>query len=122
MVEEPSRGKADGSRELLAQIDALRLKLLEINIQLPDTKINSTTGLLKIGMDLVQGATRKDVLTGLKSRTSFGQPDWDQVFYRIAAEHPYGYTNVFFCGPYPLGRVVRTDARRAGFHFRMEQL
>jgi predicted ferric reductase len=107
--------------EMLGQIDALRLRLLEINIYLTDTRINSTTGLLKIGMDLVQGATRRDVLTGLKSRTSFGQPDWDQVFYRIASENPYGRTNVFFCGPYPLGRVVRTAARRAGFHFRMEQ-
>lgn len=107
--------------EMLEQIDALRLKLLEINIYLTDTKINSTTGLFKIGMDLVHGSTRKDVLTGLKSRTSFGQPDWDQVFYRIAEEHPYSRTNVFFCGPYPLGRVVGVAARRAGFHFRMEQ-
>jgi predicted ferric reductase/Ca2+-binding EF-hand superfamily protein len=107
--------------EMLGRIDALRLKLLEINIYLTDTKINSTTGLLKIGLDLVQGSTRKDVLTGLTSRTSFGQPDWDQVFYRIAAEHPYGRTDVFFCGPYPLGRIVRTASRRAGFRFRMEQ-
>ncbi len=107
--------------EMLEQIDALRLKLLEINIYLTDTRINSTTGLLKIGMDLVQKSTRKDVLTGLTSRTSFGQPDWDQVFYRISEEHPYSRTNVFFCGPYPLGRVVRAAARRAGFHFRMEQ-
>ncbi len=107
--------------EMLEQIDALRLKLLEINIYLTDTRINSTTGLLKIGMDLLHGTTRRDVLTGLSSRTSFGQPDWDQVFYRIAAAHPYGRTNVFFCGPYPLGRAVRAAARRAGFHFRMEQ-
>lgn len=106
---------------MLGEIDALRLKLLEINIYLTDTRINSTTGLLKIGMDLVQGETRKDVLTGLKSRTSFGQPDWDQVFTKIASENPYGRTSVFFCGPYPLGRVVRSAARRAGFHFRMEQ-
>jgi len=61
------------------------------------------------------------MLTGLSSPTSFGQPDWDQVFYRIASEHPYSRTNVFFCGPYPLGRIVRQAARRAGFHFRMEQ-
>ncbi len=50
---------------MLEQIDALRLKLLEIHIYLTDTRINSTTGLLKIGMDLVHGATRKDLLTGL---------------------------------------------------------
>ena len=107
--------------QMLEQIDALRLKLLEIHIYLTDARINSTTGLLKIGMDLVQGSTRKDMLTGLSSRTSFGQPDWDQVFYRIASEYPYSRTNVFFCGPYPLGRIVRAAARRAGFHFSMEQ-
>lgn len=111
----------DWFSEMLEGIDAERLKILDVNIYLTDTKINSTTGLLKIGMDLVQGATRRDVLTGLKSKTSFGQPDWDQVFAKIADEHPYRRTNVFFCGPYPLGRVVRTAARRAGFHFRMEQ-
>jgi predicted ferric reductase len=107
--------------DLLEEIDALRIKLLELNIYLTDAKINSTTGLLKIGMNLVHGATRKDMLTGLKARTSFGQPDWDQIFYRIAAEDPYRRVSVFFCGPYPLGRIVRSAARRAGFHFRMEQ-
>ena len=44
---------------MLEQIDALRLKLLEIHIYLTDARINSTTGLLKIGMDLVHGATQK---------------------------------------------------------------
>ena len=34
------------------------------------------------------------MLTGLSSPTSFGQPDWDQVFYRIASEHPYSRTNI----------------------------
>ncbi len=107
--------------DLLEEIDSLRLKLLELNIYLTDAKINSTTGLLKIGMNLAHGATRKDMLTGLKARASFGQADWDPIFYRIAAEDPYRRVSVFFCGPYPLGRVVRSAARRAGFHFRMEQ-
>jgi ferredoxin-NADP reductase len=107
--------------ELLEEIDAMRLRMLEINVCLTDARINSTTGLLKIGMDLVHGATRKDMLTGLKARTSFGQPDWDQVFYRVAAEAPYSRVNVFYCGPYPLGRIVHSAANRAGFHFRMEQ-
>jgi len=59
--------------------------------------------------------------TGLKFRTSLGQPDWDQVFYRPAEEHPYSRTDVFLCRPYLLGRVMRATARRTGFHFRMEQ-
>jgi NADPH oxidase 5 len=107
--------------ELLEEIDGLRLKQLEINVCLTDARINSTTGLLKVGMDLVHGATRRDILTGLTARTSFGQPDWNQIFYKIGGEHSYGRVDVFFCGPYPLGRIVRAAARRAGFGFRMEQ-
>ena len=63
----------DWFSEMLEEIDALRLKLLEINIYLTDTKVNATTGLLTVGLNLVHGATRRDVLTGLKSRTSFGR-------------------------------------------------
>ncbi len=108
--------------ELLAELERRPLRsLLETNIYLTDARINATTGLVKVGMDLLHRQTRRDVLTGLSTRTNFGRPDWDQIFYRISAAHPYSRVNVFFCGPYPLGRIVRGASRRAGFHFRMEQ-
>lgn len=115
------QGSFEWFSDVLREVDALHMKRLEINICLTDARINSTTGLLKIGMDLVHGITRRDMLTGLKSLTSFGHPDWDQVFSQIAVKSPHRRIDVFFCGPYPLGRAVHSAANRAGFSFRMEQ-
>jgi hypothetical protein len=46
---------------MLEQIDVPRLQFLEVNIYSLNTKINSTTGPLKIGRDLVNGSTQKYV-------------------------------------------------------------
>lgn len=95
-------------------------RLLDVNIYLTDAKIDPTNGLLKIGMDIVGKRQGTDVLTGLKSPTNFGRPDWPTVFGNIARKHELNRVNVFFCGPYPLGRLIRIAARKVGFHFRME--
>jgi predicted ferric reductase len=108
--------------QLLLELDGMRKENeLETNIYLTDVRINATTGLLRAGMDLIHSRSNYDLLTGLHSRTSFGRPDWAQIFPRIASELHDAHVSVFFCGPYPLGRAVKTAARRFGFGFRMEK-
>lgn len=45
----------------------------------------------------------KDTITGLRSPTNFGRPNWDMIFRGIRKIHCPGEAGVFFCGPKGLG-------------------
>jgi hypothetical protein len=107
--------------ELLAGLEARGMSsFLELNMYLTGVKINATSGLMKIGMDLIGIRDQRDLTTGLKTITNFGRPDWEAIFGQLARRHGYGGAKVFFCGPYPLGQVVRSAAKSCGFRFRKE--
>ena len=61
--------------------------------------------LLNEGMN----ADGKDVITGLSSRTSYGRPNWDEIFEDVSAKNPTTDVGVFLCGPKPLA-VALHDA------------
>ena len=42
-------------------------------------------------------------ITGLRTPTNFGRPNWDMVFRSIRKIHSPGECGVFFCGPKGLG-------------------
>lgn len=44
-----------------------------------------------------------DAITGLRTPTNFGRPNWDMVFRSIRKIHNPGECGVFFCGPQGLG-------------------
>lgn len=48
----------------------------------------------------------KDTITGLRSPTSFGRPNWDMVFRGIRKLHTPAEAGVFFCGPKGLGSTL----------------
>ncbi|KAM0525666.1 hypothetical protein ACHAPE_000377 [Trichoderma viride] len=45
----------------------------------------------------------KDAITGLRSPTNFGRPNWDMIFRGIRKLHTPAEAGVFFCGPKGLG-------------------
>ncbi|KAH0538501.1 hypothetical protein FGG08_004888 [Glutinoglossum americanum] len=45
----------------------------------------------------------RDAITGLRSPTSFGRPNWDVIFKSIRKMHEPADAGVFFCGPKALG-------------------
>ncbi|XP_031231841.1 NADPH oxidase 1 [Mastomys coucha] len=69
-----------------------------------------------------------DILTGLKQKTSFGRPMWDNEFSRIASAHPKSVVGVFLCGPRTLAKSLRKccqrysslDPRKVQFYFNKE--
>lgn len=74
---------------------------LEINIFL--------TGGLKpdqVKNVIINDETGQDALTGLRSPTSYGRPPWDQIFGKMAEDHPSTDIGVFFCGPKPLSKQL----------------
>jgi predicted ferric reductase len=118
-----SRGQKsfDWFSELLTEIESKRLtKFMEINIYMTNAHINASTGLVKIGMELVRKQTQRDMTTGLKSVTHFGRPNWDAIFAEISKKHKFRGVSVFFCGPVALAQSVRAAAGRYGFAFRKE--
>ncbi|EHB12428.1 NADPH oxidase 1 [Heterocephalus glaber] len=69
-----------------------------------------------------------DILTGLKQKTYFGRPKWDNEFSTIATAHPKSVVGVFLCGPPTLAKNLRKcchqyssmDPRKVQFYFNKE--
>jgi predicted ferric reductase len=107
--------------ELLAEIEAQKLdRFLSLHIYMTDAALDPTTGLVKVGIDLLGKERAEDLTTGLKTITEFGRPDWPVLFADISRRHRYRAVNVFYCGPTPLGWSIRDAARHVGFGFRNE--
>nr|XP_023420278.1 NADPH oxidase 3 [Cavia porcellus] len=64
-----------------------------------------------------------DVVTGLKQKTFYGRPNWNNEFKEIAYSHPSSSIGVFFCGPKALSKTLRkmchlySSADPQGVHF-----
>lgn len=74
---------------------------------------------LQLAMDLVHQMEKRDLITGLKTRTNAGRPNWDKVFKQIQ-DKKKGKVTVFYCGPPQLGKILRYKCGQFGFNFRKE--
>ncbi|XP_071668116.1 NADPH oxidase 2 isoform X2 [Patagioenas fasciata] len=65
----------------------------------------------------------KDVITGLKQKTLYGRPNWENEFKTIAGQHPGSRIGVFLCGPEALAdtlnkqSISNSEADPRGVHF-----
>ncbi|XP_074839495.1 NADPH oxidase 2 [Carettochelys insculpta] len=65
----------------------------------------------------------KDVITGLKQKTLYGRPNWDNEFKATASQHPSSRVGVFLCGPEALAETLNkqcissSQADPRGVHF-----
>ncbi|XP_067653613.1 NADPH oxidase 5-like isoform X1 [Haliotis asinina] len=71
---------------------------------------------LQMALDLIHKKQDKDLLTGLKTRTQPGRPDFKKLFTKIAAEKK-GNVKVFFCGNPMLGKTIKQHCESFGFGF-----
>jgi hypothetical protein len=62
---------------------------------------------------------KRDLVTGLKSRTNAGRPNWNKVFTQIR-EQRKGRITVFYCGNSILAKVLKKKCMEFGFIFRKE--
>ncbi|XP_054001434.1 NADPH oxidase 5 isoform X1 [Hylaeus anthracinus] len=74
---------------------------------------------LQLAMDLVHQTEKRDLITGLKTRTNAGRPNWDKVFKQIQ-DKKKGKVTVFYCGPPQLAKVLRLKCDQFGFNFKKE--
>ncbi|KAM6185737.1 NADPH oxidase 3 [Rhynchocyon petersi] len=52
-----------------------------------------------------------DVITGLRQKTFYGRPNWDNEFRQIAYDHPSSDIGVFSCGPKALSKTLQKMCR-----------
>lgn len=74
---------------------------------------------LQLALDLLHEKEKRDLITGLKTRTNAGRPNWDKVFKQLQNQQK-GKITVFYCGPPALGRTLRYKCDEYGFGFRKE--
>lgn len=53
-----------------------------------------------------------DAITGLRQKTNYGKPMWDQIFKHIAEENKGVSVGVFFCGPGGLSAVLHENCNK----------
>ncbi|NWR81311.1 NOX5 oxidase, partial [Centropus unirufus] len=71
---------------------------------------------LQVALDLLAAKEHRDSITGLRTRTQPGRPDWSKVFGKVA-EEKRGKVQVFFCGSPALAKVIRGHCEHFGFRF-----
>ncbi|KAF7267617.1 hypothetical protein GWI33_019109 [Rhynchophorus ferrugineus] len=74
---------------------------------------------LQLALDLLHEKEKRDLITGLKTRTNAGRPNWDKVFKQIS-DQKKGKVTLFYCGPPQLGRILKVKCDQFGFIFRKE--
>ncbi|OAP62300.1 hypothetical protein AYL99_04503 [Fonsecaea erecta] len=73
--------------------------------------------------NIVLNSGDTDAITGLRTPTNYGRPNWDMVFRAIRKIHWPGECGVFFCGPKGLGAELHvkcnmyTEAGDQGYSF-----
>jgi len=74
---------------------------------------------LQLALELLHEKSKRDLITGLKTRTIAGRPNWDRVFKQVS-ENRKGRVTVFFCGPPQLGKILKIKCEQFGFDYRKE--
>lgn len=74
---------------------------------------------LQLALDLLHEKDKRDLVTGLKSRTQAGRPNWNKVFSQIREQNK-GKVTIFFCGNPSLGKVLKTKCNEFGFQYKKE--
>ncbi|HEX7600009.1 MAG TPA: ferric reductase-like transmembrane domain-containing protein, partial [Polyangiaceae bacterium] len=95
--------------------------LLDLHICMTGGHAGGTALGLQLARELDHAAGERDLVTGLRTMTHMGQPDWEAALGEIAREHAPDRVDVFFCGPPGLGRKLRPICARLGMGFREER-
>jgi hypothetical protein len=107
---------------LLAELERIDgAGVLDVNIWMTGGRAGATATALELAREAARAAGDRDLLTGLKTRTHMGYPDWDAVLAGIAQRHAPATVDVYFCGPPGLGKIVRRAAHRAKMTYREEK-
>jgi len=95
--------------------------LLDIHLCMTNAAAGATALGLELARDVMHTSGRSDMITGLRTHTHFGRPDWAGMLGSIAARHRPNHVDVYFCGPPGLGSLLSPLCRGLGMSFREEK-
>jgi predicted ferric reductase/Ca2+-binding EF-hand superfamily protein len=95
--------------------------LLDVHLCMTDVRTGATTLGLEMARDAMHASGRSDFITGLRTQTHLGPPDWESMLRTIARLHHPERVDVFFCGPRGLSAKLRPICERVGMTFREEK-
>uniref|UniRef100_A0A4W4FFQ9 NADPH oxidase, EF-hand calcium binding domain 5 n=1 Tax=Electrophorus electricus TaxID=8005 RepID=A0A4W4FFQ9_ELEEL len=76
---------------------------------------------LQMALDLLAKKEKRDSITGLRTRTQPGRPEWRKVRGRMpVSEEKKGKVHVFYCGSPALAKVIKAHCEQFGFSFYKE--
>jgi predicted ferric reductase len=103
----------------LEQVDDTHV--LDVHLCMTGGRAGGTAVGLEIARELLHAQGERDLVTGLRTMTHMGHPDWDVVLAAIKEQHAGETVEVYFCGPTALGKTLRASSARLGMPFREEQ-
>ncbi|XP_062277029.1 NADPH oxidase 5 [Scomber scombrus] len=74
---------------------------------------------LQMALDLLAKKEKRDSITGLRTRTQPGRPEWGKVFQKVSEENK-GKVHVFYCGAPALAKVIKAQCEHFNFNFYKE--
>ena len=109
-------------RDLLAELEAKdQENLLDIHLCMNGRGAGVTALGVELAREVMHAAGRSDLITGLRTHTHIGSPDWEAMLGDVARWHPKERIDVFFCGPPGLAAKLRPICARLGMTFREER-
>ena len=105
----------------MAEMGGVLARFLEMHMYITSAlqKSDMKSVFLQLAMDLNFKKEQRDFVTGLKSRTNAGRPNWNKVFTKLQEEKK-GKVTVFYCGNPMLAKTLRKKCAEFGFGFRKE--
>jgi predicted ferric reductase/Ca2+-binding EF-hand superfamily protein len=94
--------------------------LVEIHMCMSDGRGHVTSAALNLAREISHELGNPDLITGLRSKTKLGRPDWRAELQAIVDRHAPEPIDVFFCGPPGLARKIERFSAELGIRFRQE--
>jgi predicted ferric reductase len=95
--------------------------VLDIHLCMTGGRTGATALGLELAREIMHSVGRTDIVTGLRTHTHMGPPDWEPWLQTIAQLHAPEVVDVFFCGPPGLGAKLRPLCKKLGMSFREEK-
>jgi predicted ferric reductase/Ca2+-binding EF-hand superfamily protein len=109
-------------RALLAELEKTDDRtLLDIHLCMTGARSGATAMGLEMAREVLHAAGRSDLITGLRTHTHLGHPDFESMLGEIAQKHAPELVDVFFCGPPGLAKKLRRICEHLRMPFREER-
>ncbi|HEY2511983.1 MAG TPA: ferric reductase-like transmembrane domain-containing protein, partial [Polyangiaceae bacterium] len=95
--------------------------LLDIHLCMTAARSGVSAMGLEVAREIMHASGRSDLITGLRTHTHFGSPNWKAMLGEIARRHQPVKVDVYFCGPPGLGTRLKPLCEGLGMRFREER-